>query len=72
MKTKLVFEGHDCALVVEPTDDEDKALLAAFGVKGDLEAYAEMKPSYQLGERKECLRVVIRPRMENRIVERAG
>lgn len=50
MKVKLIFEGSDCALVVEPTDDEDKALLSAFGVKGDLEAHAEMNAKYQLGQ----------------------
>ena len=71
MKVKLIFEGGDCALVVEPTDDEDKALLAAFGVKGDLEAYAEMNIKYQLGQRTECLRVVVRP-VAHKMVERAS
>ncbi len=71
MKVKLIFEGGDCALVVEPTDAEDKALLAAFGVKGDLEAHAEMTASYQFGQRTECLRVVVRP-VPRHITERAS
>ena len=71
MKVKLIFEGGDCALVVEPTDDEDKALLAAFGVKGNLEAHAEMNAKYQLGQRTECLRVVVRP-VPRGMAERAG
>lgn len=35
MKVMMVVEGGDCALLIEPEDEEGRALLAAFGVSGD-------------------------------------
>lgn len=35
MKVMMVVEGNDCALRIEPEDEEGRALLAAFGIKGD-------------------------------------
>ncbi len=32
MKVVLITEGNNCALRIEPQDDEGRALLAAFGV----------------------------------------
>ncbi|EXI68532.1 MAG TPA: hypothetical protein PK440_21070 [Candidatus Accumulibacter phosphatis] len=34
MKVMMVVEGGDCALRIEPEDQEGLALLAAFGVNG--------------------------------------
>lgn len=34
MKVMMVVEGGDCALRIEPLDEEGLALLAAFGVCG--------------------------------------
>ncbi|MCM8612696.1 hypothetical protein [Accumulibacter sp.] len=34
MKVMMVMEGGDCALRIEPLDEEGLALLAAFGVCG--------------------------------------
>ena len=34
MKVMMVVEGGDCALRIEPLDEEGQALLAAFGVCG--------------------------------------
>ena len=34
MKVMMVVEGGDCALRIEPQDEEGLALLAAFGVCG--------------------------------------
>lgn len=34
MKVMMVVEGSDCALRIEPEDEEGQALLAAFGVRG--------------------------------------
>ncbi|EXI87232.1 MAG: hypothetical protein AW12_02084 [Candidatus Accumulibacter sp. BA-94] len=38
MKVMMVVEGGDCALRIEPTDEEGLALLAAFGVSGAYQA----------------------------------
>ena len=38
MKVMMVVEGDDCALRVEPEDEEGLALLAAFGVRGAYQA----------------------------------
>lgn len=35
MKVMMVVEGDDCALRIEPEDEEGRALLAAFGVNGE-------------------------------------
>ncbi|MBK7953489.1 MAG: hypothetical protein KBE22_07255 [Candidatus Accumulibacter sp.] len=35
MKVMMVVEGDDCALLIEPEDAEGRALLAAFGVRGE-------------------------------------
>jgi len=35
MKVMMVVEGGDCALRIEPEDQEGRALLAAFGVTGE-------------------------------------
>jgi len=37
MKVMMVIEGDDCALRIEPEDEEGRALLAAFGVVGPFE-----------------------------------
>lgn len=34
MKVMMVVEGGDCALRIDPEDDEGRAVLAALGVKG--------------------------------------
>jgi len=38
MKVMMVVEGGDCALRIEPQDEEGLALLAAFGVSGAYQA----------------------------------
>jgi hypothetical protein len=34
MKVMMVVEGNECALRIEPEDEEGRALLSAFGIKG--------------------------------------
>lgn len=34
MEVMMIVEGSDCALRIEPEDEEGEALLASFGVKG--------------------------------------
>jgi hypothetical protein len=38
MKVMMVVEGGDCALRIEPEDEEGLALLAAFGLNGAYQA----------------------------------
>ncbi len=38
MKVLMVVEGGDCALLIQPEDEEGRALLAAFGVAGEFRA----------------------------------
>ena len=38
MKVLMVMEGNDCALQIEPEDEEGRALLAAYGVSGTFKA----------------------------------
>ena len=38
MKVMMVVEGGDCALRIEPQDEEELTLLAAFGVSGAYQA----------------------------------
>jgi hypothetical protein len=38
MKVLMVMEGNDCALRIEPEDEEGRALLAAYGVMGTYKA----------------------------------
>jgi len=35
MKVMMVVEGDGCALLIQPEDEEGRALLAAFGVTGE-------------------------------------
>ncbi len=37
MKVVMVVEGYGCSLRIEPQDEEGRALLAAFGVKGNFQ-----------------------------------
>lgn len=34
VKVMMIVEGDDCALQIEPENEEGRALLAAFGVRG--------------------------------------
>ena len=40
MKVLMVMEGNDCALQIEPEDEEGRALLAAYGVRGTVQGEA--------------------------------
>lgn len=42
MRVKLIFEGNTAALAIEPTSQEDAALLKAFGISGPLQAEAHV------------------------------
>ena len=35
MKMVMIAQGDYCGLKIDPVDDEGRALLAAFGIKGD-------------------------------------
>ena len=35
MKMMMIAQGDYCGLKIDPEDDEGRALLAAFGIKGD-------------------------------------
>lgn len=63
MRVSLTFEGGECALSVEAESDQDKALLTAFGVRGEIEAQAEVEHNPYRDP--VCARVVLRRRDPN-------
>ncbi|MBE2260579.1 MAG: hypothetical protein H6942_04910 [Candidatus Accumulibacter sp.] len=38
MKVLMIMDGDDCVLRIEPEDEEGRALLATFGVKGHFQS----------------------------------
>ena len=63
MRVSLTFEGGECALSVEAESEQDKALLTAFGVRGEIEAHANVTHDVYRGP--VCARVVLKARERN-------
>ncbi len=63
MMVALKFEGGVCSLTVEAESEQDKALLTAFGVHGEIEAQAEVRQDVYRDP--VCARVVVKARDRN-------
>lgn len=72
MRVALTFDGPDCALVIEPNNEQEKALLAAFGMREPLEAAAtvEFDDYHRQGIKR--VRLVVRPNMTHQPIPRTA
>ncbi len=72
MRVALTFDGPDCALVIEPGNEQEKALLAAFGMREELEAHSDVSFDDYNRERIKRVRIVVRPRLTDRVIARTA
>lgn len=65
MRVQLIFEGQEAALSIEAEGAEDRALLKAFALDGELVATARVadfwteQPSYRAEREAQRIRVVV-------------